>query len=63
VAGAIGGIVSGRFADAFPGRLTRIIAVLYAGATVCVLIFSLICVGVLPFSLPAVYVLTVGAGL
>lgn len=63
MAGAIGGIVSGRFADAFPGRLTRIIAALYAGATVCVLIFSLICVGVLPFSLPAVYVLTVGAGL
>ena len=55
--------MSGRFADAFPGRLTRIIAALYAGATVCVLIFSLICVGVLPFSLPAVYVLTVGAGL
>ena len=62
VAGAIGGIVSGRFADAFPGRLTRIIAVLYGGATVCVLLFSLICIGVLPFSLPAVYALTVGAG-
>ena len=62
VAGAVGGIVSGRFADAFPGRLTRIIAALYGGATACVLLFSLICVGVLPFSLPAVYALTVGAG-
>lgn len=62
IAGAIGGIVAGRFADYFPGRLARIIAFLYAGATMCVLLFSLICVGVLSFNLPTVYVLTITAG-
>ena len=62
VAGAIGGVVMGRFADAFPGRLTRIIAVLYTAATACVLAFALICIGALPFSLPAVYALSVATG-
>lgn len=55
VAGAAAGVLTGRIADRFPGRLTRILGIMYLLSSVLMLWFALICVETIPFSLPSVY--------
>ena len=56
LSGGIAGMIAGRVADKFPGRLARIIAIMYGIATLCMVWFTLICFRVIPYSIVQVYV-------
>jgi MFS transporter, FLVCR family, disrupted in renal carcinoma protein 2 len=50
MSGVVGGVVSGRVCDVLPGRLSRVLAILYASSTVLVALFIMILRGVIPYS-------------
>jgi FLVCR family MFS transporter len=56
--GTIGGVVCGRVADAYPGRMARILAGLYFLASALVAVFMMILAGWIQYSLTDVIVLT-----
>ena len=62
LSGGIAGMIAGRVADKMPGRLARIIAIMYVLATLCMIWFSLICLSVIPYSIIQVYVSTTLVG-
>ena len=62
LSGAIAGLITGRIADKFPGKLTIILASMYSAASLFLLWFSLSLAGVLPFSLTAANILAVVIG-
>jgi len=51
VGGTIGGVISGRVCDMFPGHMTRVLASLYGAATILIALFILALDGVLPYSI------------
>jgi FLVCR family MFS transporter len=62
LAGAIGGLVSGYVADKLPKNLARLIAGLYLTSSGAMVWFTLICLQIAPYSVPAVYISSISVG-
>lgn len=50
VSGTVGGLISGRVCDLLPGRIARVLVVLYASSTVLVALFIMVLKSVIPYS-------------
>ena len=61
-AGALAGVLMGRVADAFPGRLPQLLAAIYTLAACSMACFSLICFGVITFNRALVFTTSILAG-
>jgi FLVCR family MFS transporter len=62
LAGGLAGVVCGRLADVFPGRLTKIIATLYLVSAALMVWFTLMCAQIVSFSLTAAYLSAIAVG-
>ena len=62
VGGTLGGVVSGRVCDYFPGHMTRVLAGLYGAATVLIALFICILEGVIPCNTGALIALAGAIG-
>ena len=62
LSGSVAGVILGRIADKFPGKLTKIIAVMYFVSSLLIAWFSLICFGVVSFNTNLVYALAILIG-